>query len=179
MAVCSSSHCASLVLELHLLTSPLLCAKSLSSPSRGITPLPQPIWAGWSSLPQAPLEHKVTVDVEIGKDTSMLLDDVVVGDLHLELRDELDHHEQVPPLTLGSALGSLLCSFLIIILILIFWDSCGHYSTPSLSYSYSPATATTASVVSTSSSSSYTPLPPNGLLAPPAAPPARPPPLPA
>ena len=71
----SSSHCASLVLELHLLTSPLLCAKSLSSPSRGITPLPQPIWAGWSSLPQALLEHKVSADVEKGKDTSILGND--------------------------------------------------------------------------------------------------------
>ena len=72
MAVCSSSYCASLVLELHLLIAPLLCATSPSSPMRGITPLPQPIWAGWSSLPQAPLEQKVSADVEKDKDTSTL-----------------------------------------------------------------------------------------------------------
>ena len=66
------SHCASLVHELQLLTSSPLRAKSPFIPLRGITGLPQPIWAGWSSLPQAPLEQKVSADVEKDKDTSTL-----------------------------------------------------------------------------------------------------------
>ena len=59
--------CTSLVLELHLLITPPLLAKSPFVPLRGITWLPQPIWAGPPHLPQAPFEHKVSVSVEEGQ----------------------------------------------------------------------------------------------------------------